>query len=116
MKLLAVLGLLALGAQAAPNSHDSWGGWNGKCLTSAQAQSIVDRSIIYLMHTDVAAAVAAGNSLFADDITEFGDSINSLRGDAVSFLLSDRQFKYNACTITCTLDFVIATWLNLVDS
>jgi hypothetical protein len=53
------------------------------CLTDADAQSYVDRSIIFLQHTNVPLANATAQGLFADDIQEFGDSINALRGDPV---------------------------------
>lgn len=54
------------------------------CLSDADAQSIADRSIIYLSHTDVELANQTAQGLFADNLQEYGDSINSLRGDPVS--------------------------------
>lgn len=59
-------------------------GWNHYCpLTDARAQEIADGSAIFLSHTNVALANATAQTLFASNIQEFGDSINSLRGDAV---------------------------------
>ena len=69
MKFTSILALLPLAAA-----------WN--CLTDADAESIVSRSIIFLEHHDIALANATAQGLFAEDIQEFGDSINSLRGDA----------------------------------
>lgn len=54
------------------------------CLSDAEAKSIADRSAIFLSHTDVELANQTAQALFADNIQEYGDSINSLRGDAVS--------------------------------
>lgn len=59
--------------------------WHKYCpLTDQRAQEIADGSAIYISHTDVALANATAQTLFAPNIVEFGDSINSLRGDAVS--------------------------------
>ena len=62
----------------------SAGKWKDWCLTDAALQRIIDNSIIFLQHFDVAAANATAYATFAPDITETGDSINSLRGDPVS--------------------------------
>lgn len=77
MKLLKFLTPLALSAWTVS-------AWNGNCLSDSDAQSIADRSIVFLEHLDIDAANATAQGLFADNIQEFGDSINSLRGDAVS--------------------------------
>lgn len=74
MLLLTLLAYLALFA----GGTNAW-----TCLSDADAQSIADRSIVFLSHTDVALANETAQGLFADGIVEFGDSINSLRGDAV---------------------------------
>lgn len=61
--------------------------WSGHmCLSDDDADSIVQRSIVFLEHSDIAAANASAQSLFADDIQEYGDSINALRGDPVRTL------------------------------
>lgn len=76
MKLLSLLALPAVAF--------AWNDWkNGNCLSDADAQSIVDRSIIYLQHKDIPLANATAYGLFTSDIQEFGDSINALRGDPV---------------------------------
>lgn len=86
MKFLSALSSLAFLTclvQASP----TWEGWNNGCLSAAEAQSIVDRSIIFLQHLDIPLANKTAQSLFAPDIVEFGDSINSLRGDPVSYVV-----------------------------
>lgn len=79
MKFLSILLPLA----AITSSVLASGEWQS-CLSSAQAQSIVDRSIIFLSHEDVPLANQTARGLFDPNIQEFGDSINSLRGDPVS--------------------------------
>jgi hypothetical protein len=70
-------------------------GWKDNyCLTDADAQSIVSRSIVYLEHTDKAAALAAGQSLFASNLQEFGDSINSLKGDPLGTQVEVRRILF----------------------
>lgn len=61
------------------------GDWqDSSCLTDADAQYLISQSIVFLEHKDVPAAKAAAYTIFTEDIQEFGDSINSLRGDPVS--------------------------------
>lgn len=83
MKFAAALASLAAVATALPNG---WGNWNkgNKCASRAQVQNLVDQEIVYLMHTDLTAARAAADAIFADNIEEYGDSINSLRMAPVS--------------------------------
>ena len=57
------------------------------CLTDADAESIAARSTIFLQHLNVQEANETAQGLFAEDIQEFGDSINSLRGDPVHYPL-----------------------------
>lgn len=66
------------------------------CLTYEEAKSIADRSAIFLSHLDVALANTTAQGLFAEDIVEFGDSINSLRGDPV------RKCLPNTVSLTLT--------------
>jgi hypothetical protein len=80
MKFLSLLTPIALSAWTV-QAH-----YQRSCLTDAVAKSIADRSAIFLQHTDVALANATAQELFAENIIEYGDSINSLRGDPVSFM------------------------------
>lgn len=93
MKLLKFLTPLALSAWTVS-------AWNGNCLSDQDAQSIADRSIIFLEHLDIDAANATAQGLFADNIQEFGDSINSLRGDAVSGLSHCISFGASPLSLT----------------
>lgn len=54
------------------------------CLTDARAQYIVEREKVYLQKANITDARVAGEELFAADFVQYGDSINSLRGDPVS--------------------------------
>jgi hypothetical protein len=54
------------------------------CLTDARFQQLIDGFIIFLEHTNVPLANATAQAIFAPNIMEVGDSINSLRGDPVS--------------------------------
>lgn len=54
------------------------------CLTHERAHYIVERERVYLQKANLTDARAAGEELFAADFVQYGDSINSLRGDPVS--------------------------------
>ena len=69
-----LFGLATFGA-----SVQAWG-----CLSETDAQSIADRSIIFLSHANVTLANETAQGLFAENIQEYGDSINSLRSQPVS--------------------------------
>lgn len=90
MQLVTVLSSLAFaawGAQAAPNGWGGWGGpWGaqGNCLSDAEAAKYASDSAIFLSHTNIALANATAQALFADNIQEYGDSINSLLSEPVS--------------------------------
>lgn len=84
MKFAAALASLAVVATAAPGGWGNWNKGNNGCASRAYAQNLVDQEIVFLMHTDLAAAQAAADAIFADDIQEYGDSINSLRMAPVS--------------------------------
>lgn len=87
MKFLASLASLALAATAsAAPSPGGWGNWGKNCASRDYIQSLVDQEIVYLQHLNQTAALAAGQAIFASDIQEYGDSINSLRGAPVSTL------------------------------
>lgn len=60
-----------------------WKQQDNSCLTDAEAQYLIDQAIIVLKHVDIANARAVAYSIFAPDIVEYGDSINSLRGAPV---------------------------------
>lgn len=90
MKLLNYLAPLALAALGVQADWQPWG--SDGCLTTAQVNYIVANSITFLSHEDVAAANASAQAIFAPDIVEFGDSINSLRGDAVSHALQKQGY------------------------
>jgi len=68
-----------------------WGNWkqwkkpSTTCLTDEMAAYIQERSRVFQLKADLAEARAAGEELFAaDEYKQYGHSINSLRGDAVS--------------------------------
>lgn len=85
MKFAAVLASLAVLATAAPapGGLETRGGDKG-CVSREHVQYLVDQETIFLQHTDLAAARAAADAIFAADIEEYGDSINSLRQAPVS--------------------------------
>jgi len=69
-----------------------WGDWkqwkkpSTNCLTDEQAAYIQERSRIFQLKANLTEARAAGEELFAaDEYKQYGHSINSLRGDAVSY-------------------------------
>lgn len=88
--VLASFALAALGAQAAPAPAPEaeaapTGGWEKwGCLSDADANAYAANSAIFLSHTNVPLANATAQALFADDIVEYGDSINSLLSEPVS--------------------------------
>jgi len=64
------------------------------CLSDADAKSIADRSTIFLQHLNVTEANITAQGLFANNITEYGDSINSLRGDALGTIVENGKQRY----------------------
>lgn len=80
---LASFTALVWSVAAAPNP-DGWQGWNDGCYSRSYIEGLVAQEIVYLQHLDLAAANAAALAIFDPSIAEFGDSINSLRGDPVS--------------------------------
>lgn len=86
MKLITSLASLAavLCSVAAVPNPGGWKGYKNGCFDRSYIEGLVAQEIVFLQHLDVAAAVAAGNAIFDPNIQEFGDSINSLRGDPVS--------------------------------
>lgn len=88
MKVASVLSFASL-ALAAPSAWQSWKGSSSNknaCLSAEDAKNIVELSAVFQLKADLAAAKAAGEYLYsALDYREYGDSINALRGDPVSF-------------------------------
>lgn len=85
MKIAVVLALGSV-ATALPNIFSRTKNY---CLTQERAEYIVNRERVYLSKADPADARAAGEELFSSDgFVQYGDSINSLRGDPVSLLLN----------------------------
>ena len=76
MKLLATLAALALSSSSLVSA------WS--CLSDDAAQEIVNKSILFLQHEDLDEAREVAYGLFAENITQYGDSINFLRGAPVS--------------------------------
>ena len=58
--------------------------WEPVCQERPYVKSLVQKATVFLQHVDQNAARAAGQEIFDPRIQEFGDSINSLRGDSVS--------------------------------
>lgn len=75
MKLLTTLAALALSSASLVSA------WS--CLSDDDAQEIVNKSILFLQHRDLDEAREVAYDLFAENITQYGDSINFLRGDPV---------------------------------
>lgn len=50
------------------------------CLSDSDAQTIVDKSILFLQHKNPDEARAVAYDLFDPQIKQYGDSINFLRG------------------------------------
>ncbi len=79
--LSALVGLLPI--------VSAWSKWDGgNCLSDADAQYIVDQSIIVITHPDLDAARAAGLALYVPDVVVNGDSINVLNDVPVCYSLS----------------------------
>ena len=81
MKFFNTLAALALSSASFASA------WS--CLSDDDAQEIVNKSIIFLQHRDLDEAREIAYDLFAENITQYGDSINFLRGAPVS-----RHFIY----------------------
>ena len=81
---LASCALLASTVAAVPTPTLSERNWQS-CLSRDYIAGLIDKEIIFLYHTDKAAATAIGYEIFDANINEFGDSINSLRMAPVSF-------------------------------
>lgn len=89
MKLsIPILITLATAATALPNLSTRTK-TKHHCLTQERAEYIVSRERVYLLKADPADARAAGEELFStDSFVQYSDSINSLRGDPVSSLVT----------------------------
>lgn len=54
------------------------------CIPQADAESLVDKYISILTHSDITTANATAQAILADDYQEISDSILSLEGQPVS--------------------------------
>ena len=83
---LSVVAPLVTAAVASPVAGK---GWNsvGSCLTQGQAQYLVDQFKIILGSANKTEVVEVATAVIADGYVETSDSINSLAGYPVSFLL-----------------------------
>ena len=99
MKFFAALASLAAVGSAVP-TPGNWGNWNQGCASRNHVQYLVDQSIIYLQHKDVAAGRAAAEAIFADNIIEYGDSINSLRQAPLGTIVETDKESYIADTLS----------------
>lgn len=72
------------------------------CLTDTRANYIVERERVYLQKANITDARIAGEELFADDFVQYGDSINSLRGDPVSLLPPKPNYHFDCLYVTNT--------------
>jgi len=79
---------LIFATSAAAIPFGNWKQWkqpNTQCLTDEQAAYIQERSRVFQLKANLTDARLAGEELFAaDEYKQYGHSINSLRGDAVS--------------------------------
>ncbi|KAI1625335.1 hypothetical protein EDD37DRAFT_629358 [Exophiala viscosa] len=64
------------------------------CLSQADANDIAARSTIFLQHLNVTQANETAQGLFADGIVEYGDSINSLKGDPLGTQVENGKQHY----------------------
>lgn len=84
---LASLAMAAAGVAAAPTKASAMeardSSWNN-CFSRDYIEGLIAQEIVFEMHTNVTAAIAAGNAIFDPAFVEYGDSINSLRGAPVS--------------------------------
>ncbi|KAK5094448.1 hypothetical protein LTR70_004116 [Exophiala xenobiotica] len=100
MKFAAALASLAVVATAAPGGWGDWNKGNNGCPTRAYVQTLVDQERVFLMHTDLSAAQAAADAIFADDIQEYGDSINSLRMAPLGDIVETGKATYVTDTLS----------------
>jgi len=90
MKLAGALAnLVFAGTVLAAPAPGNWKDWNApdvKCVSREYVEGILAKAIIFLQHLPgtEAASSAAAFEIFDPAIVEYGDSINSLRGDPVS--------------------------------
>lgn len=83
---LASLGLAATALAApAPGQWKNWKAPNDNCVSREYVEETIEKAIVFLQHLPgtETASQAAAEAVFDPAIVEYGDSINSLRGDAV---------------------------------
>lgn len=88
MKLLKATFLALLGSTAAipvPRNHRR----TEHCVSRAYVEGVVAKQIIFLQHLPGTEeeSRAAALEIFDPNVQEYGDSINSLRGDAVGLCM-----------------------------
>jgi len=85
---LASLGLAATALAApAPGQWNNWKAPNDNCVSREHVEETIEKAIVFLQHLPgtETASTAAAEAIFDPAIVEYGDSINSLRGDPVRF-------------------------------
>lgn len=70
MKFAASIAAFALAAcvAAAPTPSGDW--QNNNCYPRSYIEGLIAQEIVFLQHLDVATGVAAGQAIFADNLTE----------------------------------------------
>ena len=92
MKFVTTLATFALAATAlAAPGNGNWKNWkdckaaNDDCVSRDHVEQTIEKAIVFLQHLSGTeeASRAAAEAIFDPKVVEYGDSINSLRGDAV---------------------------------
>jgi len=88
--------LIVIGAALAAPTLGNWKDRrtsDKKCVSREYVEDVVAKSIIFLQHLEGTeeASQAAAYEIFDPAIVEYGDSINSLRGDPVSTSRPQRE-------------------------
>lgn len=95
MKFATTLATFALAATAlAAPGNGNWKNWknskdckaaNDDCVSRDHVEETIEKAIVFLQHLPGTeeASRAAAEAIFDPKVVEYGDSINSLRGDAV---------------------------------
>lgn len=90
MKYITIFTYLVLAtttlAAPTPGNWKDWKAPDNKCVSREYVEEVLAKEIIFLQHLPGTqdASRAAAFEIFDPAIVEYGDSINSLRGDPVS--------------------------------